>query len=160
MRDGSRSILLSSVAVSAALTVPPQFAFAQAAPAAATIAGSVCGVEAGSTGAFGNQGIRWDHNGNGGTSPDAQVDNATLFASASPATPVGISAQINQFDYNLDTTTIPAGQTATDYFEYRFTTADFPELGELNGVQFAGYAATDPGDNQASGAYQLSVSGR
>ena len=158
MLGWSKSAMLSGAAASMALSIPPQVASAQAVtPTPSTIAGSVCGVERGSTSAFGNSGIRWVHNDNGGTSPDASVDNGTLFASASPAVPTNITAQINVFDYNLDTRTIPSAQTATDYFEYRFTTADFPELGELNGVSFAGYAATNAGDNQASGAYQISV---
>jgi len=97
----SRSTLLTSVAASISLTTAPQMAQAQGVPpAASTIAGSVCGVTAGTTTAFGNDGIRWEHNDSGGTSPDASVRNTDLFASATPAVPTNITAQINGFDYN------------------------------------------------------------
>lgn len=108
--------------------------------------------------AFGNIGIRWEHNDNDGTSPNALIERTDLFSSATPASFVGLTAQINSFDINIDRTTIPANLSLSDYIQYQFTTASLgTTLAEINAAAISLFEKADASDNQASGAYNFAI---
>jgi len=46
---------------------------------------------------------------------------------------VGINAQVNNFDLNIDADTIPAAYDPNSYIQYQFTTAAFTNQAELTG---------------------------
>ena len=133
--------------------------FSVASPAQAqALSGSMCNAMTPGS-AFSNIGIRWVHNDNNGTSTAAGIDNTGIFASASPASYIGLNGQVNGFDVNLDRSTIPAALDAGSYMQYTFTTAAFTDdFAELTGIAMAGYAGDRPQDNQSSGTYRFAIS--
>ncbi len=118
---------------------------------------SVCNADAAGN-AYADIFVRWEHNINNGTSPAAKIDNTTVIQSATDETYVGLNAQINGWDLNIDRSTIPANYDANKYISYSFTTKDFSgQIAELYGFAAASFEAAHSGHNQDTGAYKVAL---
>ncbi len=102
-------------------------------------------------------GLRWEHNASGGTSPDALIERTDIIASATPVNPVGLNAQINQYDLNIDADQLPSTYNPNIYLEYAFTTASFTQNAELTGAGFTLFDKSQGWHNQATGNYKVAI---
>ncbi|RVU83774.1 hypothetical protein EOL70_15735, partial [Leucothrix sargassi] len=124
---------------------------------AASIPNSVCNAETPSS-AWGDIAVRWEHNANGGSSTAASIDNNDIFQSAGDETVVGITAQVNAYDLNINSTTVPTTLDPTKYIQYTFTTNSLLiGSAELTGITFAQFENGEVWHNQSSGTYQVRI---
>ncbi len=141
--------LTESVTVEAA-SIPPAF------PAGGGLSSSMCEATP-ATNPFQDIGLRWTYNDNGGTSPNAGIDQTNFIASANPATFSGVSGQVNSFDLNLNADQIPATYNPNTYIEYSFKTQNFSNTAEFTGFGATVFEATRDHHIQDTGAYHIAI---
>ena len=137
------------------VTLPAGPAF----PPGPGLSASVCSVDP-ATNPFQDIGLRWEFNGGNpeGTSPSPSIDRGDIFASATVGSYVGINAQINNSDLNIDADSIPAVYNPNSYIEYQFTTSAFTNHAELTGFgQTLFGRRPNPPNQQATGAYRFAI---
>ena len=139
---------------SATVTV---FSPSPAFPPGPGLSASVCNVNP-ATNPYQDIGLRWEFNDGDGTSPNPRIDRGDIFASATVGTYVGINAQINNFDLNINADDIPASYDPNKYIQYQFTTANFTNQAELTGFGATVFGKKGaPNDDQATGAYRFAI---
>jgi hypothetical protein len=128
---------------------PPSPAF----PSGPGLSASACNVTTPTGNAFADIGMRWDNNGN----INGSIDRTDLFSAIGSQSVSGLTAVNNLNDLNIDRNSVPASFSASSYVTYNFTTQAYTNTVELYGIGVAGYAATQPWHNQASGVYKFAI---
>jgi uncharacterized repeat protein (TIGR01451 family) len=128
---------------------PPSPAF----PSGPGLSASACNVTTPTGNAFADIGMRWDNNGN----INGSIDRTDLFSAIGSQSVSGLTAVNNLNDLNIDRNSVPASFSASSYVAYNFTTQAYTNTVELYGIGVAGYAATQPWHNQASGVYKFAI---